>query len=249
MVTDAFDNKTRPIIFPENIYGEQRHLCDVCIITFSKVIFETVLREFPCTKAAEIGACNGNLPIYTFPLEGKTVGVYLSPLGSALAGTCVVEANWLVGATRFVMFGSAGSLNHNATGGKYVVPTAAYRDEGMSYHYLPAADYVAVPGAQKVAEIFGALGVPYVLGKSWTTDAIYRETRGQMEQRAKEGCLAVEMELAGVQAVCEHYGFSLYDFLVTGDVLDQPEYSVGTLHAANHDLDKWDLALEIARRL
>lgn len=29
---------------------------------------------------------------------------------------------------------------------------------------------------------------------------------------------AVPMELAGVQSVCDFYGFDLYDFLVTGDV-------------------------------
>ena len=28
------------------------------------------------------------------------------------------------------------------------------------------------------------------------------------------------MELAGVQAICDYYGWNLYDFLVTGDVLD-----------------------------
>jgi uridine phosphorylase len=61
-----------------------------------------------------------------------------------------------------------------------------------------------------------------------------------------EGCLAVEMELAGVQAVCDFHGFALYDFLMTGDVLDQPEYSVAELHNANHSLDKFYLALEIA---
>lgn len=50
------------------------------------------------------------------------------------------------------------------------------------------------------------------------TDAIYRETKAKLEARKNEGCLAVEMELAGVQAVCNFYEWNLYDFLVTGDV-------------------------------
>lgn len=54
------------------------------------------------------------------------------------------------------------------------------------------------------------------------------------------------MELAGVQAVCDFYGFQLYNFLMTGDVLDQPEYSHADLPAANHSLDKFEIALEIA---
>lgn len=70
-----------------------------------------------------------------------------------------------------------------------------------------------------------------------------------MRRRCEEGCIAVEMELAGMQTVCDYYGFELYDFLVTGDVLDQPEYSIGTLQAANHSLDKLHLALAIAAAL
>ena len=49
--------------------------------------------------------------------------------------------------------------------------------------------------------IFKALELPYVMGKVWTTDAIYRETRNLVEKRKSEGCIAVEMELAGMQAV------------------------------------------------
>ena len=49
--------------------------------------------------------------------------------------------------------------------------------------------------------------------------------RRQIAARRAEGCIAVEMELAGVQAVCAHHGFALYDFLMTGDVLDAPVYT------------------------
>lgn len=67
-----------------------------------------------------------------------------------------------------------------------------------------------------------------------------------MEQRKQEGCLAVEMELAGLQAVCDYHGFELYDFLVTGDVVDQQDYTPEGLYEANHSMDKFYVALEIA---
>ncbi|MGN1001281.1 MAG: nucleoside phosphorylase [Oscillospiraceae bacterium] len=249
MITDSFDSRTEPIFSPGAFYGEQKHLCEVCVVTFSKVIFEDVLQRFPCEKIAMIGACNGGVPIYAFPYENKKIAFYLSGIGSALAATDVIEANWLTGATKFILFGSAGSLNRQATEGKYVIPTAAYRDEGMSYHYAAPSDYLEVPGAETVSRVFDLLKVPYVKGRVWTTDALYRETRGQMDKRVSEGCLAVEMELAGVQAVCTYHGFELYDFLETGDVLDQPEYNCAGLCDANHSLRKFQLALEIARRL
>ena len=43
------------------------------------------------------------------------------------------------------------------------------------------------------------------------------------------------MELAGVQAICDFYGFELYDFLVAGDVLIEGNYETDGLSAANHD--------------
>ena len=249
MITDSFDIKTEPIVTPGAFNGEQKHICDICIVLFSKVIYENVLSTYPCETVAVLEACNGDKPIYVFTHRGKKLAFYLSSIGSTAAATEAIMANWLTGATKFIMFGSAGSLNQRATEGKYVVPTEAYRDEGMSYHYAPPADYIEIPGADKVAEVFDALHVPYVRGRVWTTDAIYRETRGQMKKRAQEGCLAVDMEVAGVQAVCAFHGFALYTFLMTGDVLDQPEYSWEGLDNANHSLDKFDLALEIALRV
>ncbi len=61
------------------------------------------------------------------------------------------------------------------------------------------------------------LALPYVKGRVWTTDALYRETRNLVETRKSEGCIAVEMELAGMQAVCDFYNIELYDFLVIGN--------------------------------
>ena len=57
------------------------------------------------------------------------------------------------------------------------------------------------------------------------------------------------MELAGVQAICDYYGFELYDFLMTGDVVNQPNYSKEGLHDANHSFDKFDVALEIMKSI
>ena len=170
-------------------------------------------------------------------------------MGAACAGADIVESNWLTGATHFIMFGSAGSLDGEKTAGKFVIPTEAYRDEGMSYHYAPPADYIAVRNHGRVAAIFRELALPYVEGKVWTTDAFMRETVGQMALRKSEGCIAVEMELAGVQSVCDFHGLELYDFLATGDVLSENEYRVEGLKDANHNMDKFYIALEIAKRI
>lgn len=70
-----------------------------------------------------------------------------------------------------------------------------------------------------------------------------------MAKRKEEGCIAVEMEIAGVQSVCDFHDLDLYSFIVTGDVLSEEKYEVGGLHNANHNLDKFFIALKIAKRI
>ena len=76
-----------------------------------------------------------------------------------------------------------------------------------------------------------------------------RETVNLVNKRKQEGCIAVEMELAGIQAVCDFYGFEIYDFLAPGDVLLEDNYEIEQLAAANHNLDKLFIALQIAKRV
>ena len=246
MITHSFDNKTKPIISLKDFYGERRHLVDICLIIFSRKISEHILSTYRCEKIAEIGAANGHYPIYKFTYNDKEIAFYLSGIGSTLAAQFAIETNWLTGASKFIMFGSAGSLDGEKTANKFVVPTEAYRDEGMSYHYAPPSDYIKIKNNAKVKAFFDARHIPIVQGRVWTTDAMLRETVGQVQVRKNEGCIAVEMELAGVQSVCDFYNFELYNFLVTGDVLGENSYDNVNLSDANHNLDKLQIALELA---
>jgi len=147
------------------------------------------------------------------------------------------------------MFGSAGILDKEITAGKVIIPTHAYRDEGFSYHYAPPEHYIKIKNSLKVAAAFETMGIPYVLGKTWTTDAIYRETRDNMLARKAEGCLTVEMECAGVQAVCDYRELEYYDFLISGDLLDSPVWDCRILGGPQervHQLKNFYLALELA---
>lgn len=246
MITDSFDNETKPILTLKDFYGERKHLIDVCLITFSKSISDYILSAFRCEKIAEIEACNGNTPIYKFAYQGKDIAFYLSPVGSTAAAHFSIEANWLTGASKFISFGSAGSLDGEKTTNKFVIPTEAYRDEGMSYHYAPPSDYIKIKNSDKIKALFDEWKIPNVQGRIWTTDAMLRETVGQVALRKNEGCIAVEMEVAGVQAVCDFHNFELYDFLVTGDVLCENSYDNSRLSDANHNLDKLQIALKLA---
>ena len=249
MIIESFDTQSDAIITPQSFFGEQQKICDIAIGTFSREIYPAVLERFPNEVVCELRAANRIKPIHLLTVNDQKVIFYLSEIGATLSGTDVIEINWRTGANKFILFGSAGSLDREKTTGKYVIPSEAYRDEGMSYHYVPPTDYIKIKNADIVEKIFSDLCLPHIIGKVWTTDALYRETRNLVNARKAEDCIAVEMELAGVQAVCDFHNIELYDFLVTGDVVDQPDYTPDGLHEANHDLDKFYVALEIAKRL
>jgi uridine phosphorylase len=105
--------------------------------------------------------------------------------------------------------------------GQVIVLTAAVRDEGVSYHYLPPGREVE-PSSSAVAAIEQTLqtaGSDYLLAKTWTTDAIYRETPAKVRQRQAEGCLVVEMEAAALFAVARFRGVTFGQMVYGGDDL------------------------------
>ena len=116
MITDAFDN-SEVLFGTKDFYGEQKHLCDKCMVVFSEQIFEYMLDTYEHQEVGVIRCCNGITPVYVFDIEGMKIAGYLSHIGSALAGGDVIDVNWLTGAVKFVMFGSAGSLDSGLTTG------------------------------------------------------------------------------------------------------------------------------------
>lgn len=251
MITEAFDTSA-PLFTPETFYGPGKDTADICIPLFSRVIYERLVKAVAWEPVGRLNNCNGSdstRVLHMFRHGERRVVFYLSSVGSALAATDMYECAHMTGAKTFIMFGSCGSLDDSRTAGKYIVPTEAYRDEGFSYHYAPPADYITVKGSETVQKIFSELKVPFVAGRVWTTDAFYRETVNKAAARRSEGCLAVEMETAGAQAMADFEGFKLYCFVQSGDVLGEETYSVGKLRDANHNLDNLALALQLCERV
>lgn len=249
MIIHDYDIDTEPIVELESFYGKPKKLVEKCLIVFSEQIHQYLLSRYDCTEIGQIGACNGRTPIYSFALGEERIAFYLSAIGSAIASGSCYEVHWQTGAVKFLLFGSCGVLDREKTRGKYIIPTESYRGEGCSYYYAPASDYIPIRNADRLAALFDELGAPYVKGRVWTTDSMLRETAGLVRRRKSEGCLAVEMELAGVEAVCDFYGLELFAFLEGGDVLEEGSYEARDLPTANHDLGKLRIALELIKRI
>ena len=248
MITDSFDNRTEEII--KVWRNENAKKVDACILTVSNDILQYVLEQYDCRKIGDLYSSNGAHPVYGFASGGKEFAVYMSYVGAPGCVADMEDTLSLINTDKYVVFGGSGCLNKEIARGKVMVPTAAYRDEGTSYHYAPASDYIPVKNSGAVAAFMEQAGLPYVQGKTWTTDAVHRETRGNFEKRKSEGCISVEMECAAVQAMCDYRGLNAYFFFTCGDLLDAPEWDArkekNQKKDTQHDPGHFDIALALA---
>lgn len=248
MITDSFDNSSTAIINPKK--KENAPAVDACIITFSYEIEKAVVENLPCRKIAQLECASGILPVYVFEYQGKQFAFYKTLVGAPITVGLLEDLTGELNCRKFILFGGAGCLDKEIAHGKVMVPTEAYRDEGTSYHYAAPSDYLRIRNSAIVAECMKENHIPYISGKTWTTDAFYRETRNNYEKRKAEGCISVEMESAAVQALCDFRGMDLYVFFTSGDLLDAPEWDArlkeGELLGSQHDIAHFRIALALA---
>ena len=249
-IEKSFDNISKPLVSPEDAFDRKEKLADICIVTFSLAVYENVLKSFTCTQVCYTGTANGKIPVYR--IEAHNILFYMSPIGASVAGMTIDEIRCATGCTKFIFFGSCGVIDREKCDGKIIVPTYAYRDEGLSYHFKESSDYIEIRNSSKLAMILEELNVDYVTGRTWTTDAFYRETVNNRDARKKEGCICVEMECSALQSVCDYRNIELYQFLFGGDLLTDSSWEKRTLGTADEKKDQiasFNLALKIAEKI
>ncbi len=215
----AFDRDGREIIHPAEVIRSVDGFPDILIATFSAPIQSFLLNTMDSQCINTMTAGGWKIPIYEIQYKDVKLGFYHSLLGGS-AAAALLEEVFAMGAGKVLFLGSCGSLDCNITEGHFIVPTAAYRDEGTSYHYMEASDFIEIDTSNRLAEIFDTLGVPYVKAKTWSTDSFYRETDRNMVHRKEVGCAVVEMECASLMAVGQFRQKLVYQFLFAADCLD-----------------------------
>ena len=239
-----FDGEPEAIIEPGKLIAPLPQMPQHGVITFFQDVIDHFVKQGNAREIYALRSEIGRHPIYVHEVQGQPVALFHPGVGAPLAAG-ILEEIIALGCRRFIACGGAGVLNRGLAQGHLVVPTAAVRDEGTSYHYLPP-DREAHPSAAALAAIERVLqhrNVDYVLGKTWTTDAFYRETRPRMARRVADGCIAVEMEAAALFAVAEFRGVELGQILYSGDNLDGDEWD---RRAWQNNWDVREILVELA---
>jgi len=190
------------IIEPSALTPKGVRLPPRAVLCFFDEALGNLPREAEASVLHHLQSGLGRHPIYAVGRGRNQVAVLNPGIGSVMAAAAMEQVIAL-GARRIIACGSAGALHGDIEPGSVVIPTAAVRDEGTSHHYQPRrrTNRPSRDAVEAVKTACERRGVPYITGKTWTTDAVFRETPRKIQARREEGCLTVEMEAAAFFAV------------------------------------------------
>lgn len=219
-----FDKEKNALIRPYNGI-QSADIADRCVLCFFGEVIDKVLDECPHKIVTHFVAGSVKLPIYELEYKGEKVMLLQAYVGAPGAAAQIDELTAL-GCRKFIACGGCGVLQKDIAVGHLIIPTAAVRDEGTLYHYVePSREIAANERVIKTIEnTLSEQKVPYIKAKTWTTDAIYRETPAKIQQRKSEDCVTVEMETAAYIAVSQYNDVDFGQILYAGDSLAGAEW-------------------------
>ena len=214
-----FDSTREAFIEPSKVV-EPRDIPKHCVICFFKEVIDKVVKEHGAKILYENNWEDGPHHLYEIEYKGQRLAFFHPGVGAPVSAGLLEEVIAL-GGKKFIAGGGCGVLEQDIAVGNLIVVSSAIRDEGTSYHYLPPGREVTaqIEVVQTIENTLQSQNIPYRVGKTWTTDAPYRETPIKIEQRRMEGCLVVEMEASAMIAVSQFRGVAFGQILYGGDSL------------------------------
>ena len=225
-----FDDDKTALIEPQNYaayvlrhnkYSFPQH----CVMPIYSALFDHLTATNEIRPILEIPTVYEKVKLYELNFQSKTLVVVNPGIGAPMA-VLTLELMIALGCRKFIVCGSCGVLKPEIKDGVVIIPAIALRDEGTSYHYLPPSRMVAMNPAvvEKLEKVLQKHHVQYETGITWTTDAIYRETKGKIAQMKEEGCIAVEMECAALLAVAKFRDILLGQYVTASDDISGDEW-------------------------
>ncbi len=243
-----FDPARKAVLEPVE-HVDKEDIPERCVICFFQDVINSLLEAGKIVEVTRSRSEMGYHPLYV--LKDKPVALFHPGVGAPLA-VGLLEENIARGCNKFIVCGGCGVLDKEIAVGHLILPDLAVRDEGTSYHYL-APGWEARPHPDAMAamqKVLNRHSIPYLIGKTSTTDAFYRETPGKVTARKAQGCLTVEMEAASLFAVASFRKVVLGQILYGGDAVIPGEWDGrGWVHRASTREQLFSLAVEAVQEL
>ena len=111
-------------------------IAERCVLCFFHDAIATMVSGGSAKQVTELQSEMGPQPVYEFKESGRRLTLVQPGIGAPFSAAFMEELIAL-GCRHFIACGGAGVLRGDIVVGHLVVPTAAVRDEGTSYHYFP----------------------------------------------------------------------------------------------------------------
>ena len=144
-IIDTFDSETEEILHPSDLAEKIDNFPETMILVFKERLIEYLLDQYHTEIIGYINA-GSPIPIYKFKYNDKEFAMVRTLIGGA--GTAgITEELIAMGAKKFLVFGTCGTLDKEILEGHFVIRSFVYRDQGSSYHYVKASVYIEVKTA------------------------------------------------------------------------------------------------------
>lgn len=225
MLLEEFDPNKSALFNPADFRKPMTEMPKTCVSFFSKSLMKFVKENFELSQIATIKNSTMEFPIYKTKVNEVELAILQSPVG---APACVSNYEEIIamGIKNFLLVGCCGCLDEKIEEYSIILPTSALRDEGTSYHYAPACDETEIDKdvVEELEKVLKKLKLNYTKGKTWTTDAIFRETKEKINRRKEQGAIAVEMECSAMNVVSKFRGIKFGQLFYGADNLGGEEY-------------------------
>jgi len=126
-----------------------------------------------------------------------------------------------------IRIGSCGALSEDIKIGELIVIDSALRGDGVTPYYVddpnfqPESDKALTDTLYVISE---ASGIKTHRGRTWSTDAILRETREHVGNAIEKGAIAVDMVTSTFLTICQQYKIpataimAVSDHIITGEM-------------------------------
>lgn len=196
-----------PSVFtPENLLREGRrqknlslgNVPEICVLDPDGDIVR-YLRRNNLAVLSNYWACYHS-DLYEFKYNELNLGIIGCAVGSSYA-VLLAEQLFVSGCKLLISITSAGVINP-LEGIEFIIIIESLRDEGTSYHYIPSGEKSEINSnlLKLLDPLITLSDLSIAKGKSWTTDAPYRETQSSIDDAKMLGIHAVEMEAAALYA-------------------------------------------------
>ena len=241
------------LFLPENLLREARRQKDlkecsvpgICVLDPDGDILRYMKKNSahvnPCWACYHSELHNARYKDLEFGIIGCAVGASFAVL--------LAEQLFVSGCELLISITSAGKLN-DSFGSDYLLIRDTLRDEGTSYHYLPDDEACSLTPSllEKLSALLNDKTLSVEVGKSWTTDAPYRETQSSIGQAKDLGADCVEMEASALYAFSKAKSKDIicYAHLTNSMAQQNGDFEKG---AENGSLTSLELIYETVKKL